>query len=52
VNAPAEADVANVPAGSGVPTVLEATMRLLSDLGSDKIFGNTGATELPMARCT
>jgi len=52
MNLPAEAPVANVPAGAGVPTVREAAMRLLSDLGTDKIFGNPGSTELPMARCT
>jgi hypothetical protein len=58
VNAPAEAAdaadaaVANVPAGAGVPTVREATVRLLSDLGTDKNFGNPGSTELPTARCT
>jgi len=33
-----------------MPTVREATMRLLRDLGIDTIFGNPGSTELPMFR--
>jgi hypothetical protein len=47
VNAPAEAAVANVHAGAGVPTVREAAMRLLSDLGADKTFGSPGSIALP-----
>ncbi|WEK46328.1 MAG: benzoylformate decarboxylase [Candidatus Andeanibacterium colombiense] len=33
-----------------MPTVREATMRLLRDFGIDTIFGNPGSTELPMFR--
>ena len=47
MNAPADAAVASVPAGAAVPTVREATMGMLSDLGTDKIFGNPGSTALP-----
>jgi benzoylformate decarboxylase len=33
-----------------VPTVREATMRLLRDFGINAVFGNPGSTELPMFR--
>ncbi len=33
-----------------MPTVRQATMRLLRDLGIDTVFGNPGSTELPMFR--
>lgn len=33
-----------------MPTVREATMRLLRDFGIDTVFGNPGSTELPMFR--
>ncbi len=34
----------------GAPTVREAFIRLMRDLGLDTIFGNPGSTELPMFR--
>jgi benzoylformate decarboxylase len=33
-----------------MPTVRQATMRLLRDLGINTVFGNPGSTELPMFR--
>lgn len=37
-------------AKSGLPTVRDAVMQLLADLGMTTVFGNPGSTELPMFR--
>src|SRR5690242_4888129 len=38
------------PAQARRPTVREAFLRLMRDLGIDTVFGNPGSTELPMFR--
>ena len=35
---------------STLPTVREAVIQLMRDLGIDTVFGNPGSTELPMFR--